>query len=74
VNGLSHSQVKARARREQFCELRRQGVTMWDAAREVGVREPVTAWRYERWFAAAESGQAIVPGRPGRVKGTGAAP
>ncbi len=65
-SGLSRSQASAQARREKFCELRRGGLGMWEAAREVGAVDQHTARRYERWFQVAESGQEIILGQQGR--------
>ncbi len=62
-SGLSRSQASARARREQFFALRRGGLGMWEAGREVGAVDQHTVRRYERWFAAAEAGQQVIEGR-----------
>ena len=60
------SHTGAHERRERYYELRRQGLDVIDAAAGVGATEPKTIRRYERWFKAAERGDQIVPGRPGR--------
>jgi hypothetical protein len=67
---LTHSHLEGRERRNRYYELRRQGMPMLDAAAEVGVYDWVIARRYERWFAAEESGQEIVRGTPGTKKAT----
>ena len=53
----------AHERRERYYELRRQGLSVTDAAARVGATDPSTVGRYERWFKATERGDLIVPGR-----------
>ena len=60
----------AHERRERYYELRRQGLSVIEAATEVGVLAEATAYRYERWFKATERGERIVPaglGKPSRA-------
>ena len=64
---LTHSHPAARARRDRYCALRREGMKPWDAVREAGA-SPDSAPRYERWFLALERGETLVPGKPGRPK------
>ena len=55
--------AKGRERREHYYELRREGLNHLDAAAAIGVLDPGTRGRYERWFQAVERGDPIIPGR-----------
>lgn len=44
-------------RRAKYAELRRQGISQWDAARAVGIDPHLTSKSYERWYQAAGAGQ-----------------
>lgn len=53
--------AEGRERRKRYCELRRQGTGVIEAALAVGLGSPSDkAELYERWFQAAERGEQIV--------------
>jgi hypothetical protein len=59
----STSVPEARKRREEYYELRRQGVDTYGAMLELGVSE-ATRSLYERWFKATEAAMSEVPYLP----------
>ena len=76
---LTRARADAEQRRQDYYQLRLAGAPPVDAAQAVGVSDPETRKRYERWFqvtqlgnaeGAERTGRRFDPGNPGRASGS----